>query len=55
MAKTKRQILEEERRQRRKADDRKIQRYIDESGLKTKVESLNDWDRWQLLDRLNGV
>ena len=54
MTKTKRE-LEEERRKRRKAENKKIQRYLDESGLKVKVENLNFWDRAHLLDMLNEI
>jgi hypothetical protein len=54
MTKT-RKKLEAERRARRRADDRKIQAWLDENKIKTKIENLNIWDRSNLLDMLNGI
>ena len=47
--------LEKERRARRKAEDKALKRYLKKIGVPTKIENLNDWDRWNLLDRLNEI
>ncbi len=54
MTKTKRE-LEEERRKRRKAENKKLQRYLDENNLPVNADDLNIWDRGNLLDMLEGL
>jgi hypothetical protein len=53
--KTKRQLIEEERRQRRKAEDRALKRYLKKINVPTPVDALSYWDRCELLDRIRGL
>jgi hypothetical protein len=55
MAKISREKIEAERRRRRRKENKLIQKYLDESGIQTTVDRLNEYDRMMLLDRLRDV
>jgi len=54
MVKTRKQ-LEEERRLRKKAEDKALERYLQKINVPTPVDDLSYWDRCELLDRIRGV